>query len=235
MNPIFIGFDGRQVVSYTVLQTSIVTRTDKPVAITPLIINQLPLKRTGLTPFTFSRFLVPHLCHYEGLALFLDADILVLDDIDKLFQIATADPSKAVWVRQSHMRFEWASVMLFNCGHPDNRRLSPEYIETADKLHGIGWTDAIGDLPPEWNHLVGYDPPRADAKLVHFTQGVPAWPETEGTEYSDLWRQEARVAMHAEPWAKLMGTSVHAIPVIRRLVAQGKMDPEILDKLPPAA
>lgn len=234
MNPVFIGWDPRQPISYTVLQTSIVSRTDKPVAITPLIINQLPLKRTGLTPFTFSRFLVPHLCRYEGLALFLDADILVLDDIDEMFQIAAADPNKAVWVRQSHMRFEWASVMLFNCGHPDNRRLSPEYIETADKLHGIGWTDAIGDLPPEWNHLVGYDEPIANPKLLHYTQGVPAWPETIDGGYSDLWRQEARVAMHAEPWFNLMGTSVHAVPVIRRLVAQGKMDPSILEKLPAA-
>ena len=37
----------------------------------------------------------------------------------------------------------------------DNRRLTPEFIETGgESLHSISWTDKIGDLPAEWNHLV---------------------------------------------------------------------------------
>jgi hypothetical protein len=46
--------------------------------------------------------------------------------------------------------------------------------------HGIDWLseDLIGDLPREWNHLVGYDAPRSDAKLVHYTQGMPIFEET---------------------------------------------------------
>ena len=31
----------------------------------------------------------------------------------------------------------------------------------------------IGELPARWNHLVGYDAPRADAALVHYTLGGP--------------------------------------------------------------
>ena len=72
---VFIGYDDRQPVAYNVLQFSIATRSSRPVTITPLIINQLPIKRTGLTPFTFSRFLVPWLCDYQGTALFLDIDM----------------------------------------------------------------------------------------------------------------------------------------------------------------
>lgn len=217
MNRIFIGYDPRQAVSYTVLQHSITARASEPVSITPLVLETLPLKRQGLTPFTWSRFLVPWLCKGEGLALFLDVDILVRGDISELFHLIDGVPDKAVWVSKNKMAFEWASVMAFNCDHPDNRKLTPEFIETAAALHKISWTDAVGNLPPEWNQLVGYDPPREDAKLLHFTQGVPAYPETIGGGYAAEWKAELKAATATRPWAELMGQSVHAAPVLERL------------------
>ena len=56
---IFVGIDERQPVAYHVLVSSIQRRSSRPVAITPLLIHQLPIKRQGLTTFTFSRYLVP--------------------------------------------------------------------------------------------------------------------------------------------------------------------------------
>ena len=61
MLKVFIGYDPRQAVSYNVCQHSILIRTLKPVAIVPLVIETFPIKRQGLTPFTWSRFLVPFL------------------------------------------------------------------------------------------------------------------------------------------------------------------------------
>jgi lipopolysaccharide biosynthesis glycosyltransferase len=207
MYKIFIGFDERQPVSFNVLQQSIIAQASEPVAIIPLRISQLPLKRTGLTPFTWSRFLVPYLCNYEGIALFLDVDIILNGDICELIKLAG---DKAVYVSKNEHRFEWASVMLFNCSHEDNKKLTPEFIETADGLHGINWTQEIGDLPREWNHLVGYDSPK-DAKLIHYTQGIPAYPETIESEHSALWHKWQRITNYSEPWEKLMGDSVHAV------------------------
>jgi hypothetical protein len=208
---VFIGFDHRQPVSYNVLQQSIFTRSSKPVAITPLVITQLPLKRVGLTPFTFSRFLVPYLCDYKGWALFLDIDMLLLDDIAKLFDCA--DDKYAVMVSKNEKRFEWASAMLFNC--EKCQILTPEYVESAEGLHQIKWAheEEIGDFPREWNHLVGYDEPRKDAKLVHYTQGVPCFPETQTSEYRDEWYHEHQITNLARPWMELMGNSVHAAEV----------------------
>jgi hypothetical protein len=208
MLKVFIGFDHRQPVSYNVLQQSIFTRSSKPVAITPLVITQLPLKRVGLTPFTFTRFLVPYLCDYKGWALFLDIDMLLLDDISKLFDYA--DDKYAVMVSKNDHRFEWASAMLFNC--EKCQMLTPEYIENAEGLHQIKWAkeEEIGDFPREWNHLVGYDEPRCDAKLVHYTQGVPCFPETQTSEYKDEWFKEHQITNLARPWVELMGNSVHA-------------------------
>lgn len=208
MLKVFIGYDSRQPVAYNVLQQSIFSRSSKPVAITPLVLKQLPITRMGLTPFTYSRFLVPYLCDYQGWALFLDIDMLLRDDIAKLF--ALADDQYSVMVSKNEKRFEWASAMLFNCDKC--RILTPEYVQKAEGLHTIDWVkpEEIGALPPEWNHLVGYDKPRKDAKLVHYTQGVPCFEETATSEYRDEWIHEHQGMNTSFPWLELMGNSVHA-------------------------
>ena len=78
---IFIGLDPRQPVAYHVLCHSILRRASQPVSITPLMLHSLPIERTGLTEFTFTRFLVPWLCDYRGVGIFMDSDMLVLGDV----------------------------------------------------------------------------------------------------------------------------------------------------------
>ena len=213
---VFIGYDSRQIISYSVLHSSIITKACVvPVSICPISSLTTGVKRKGLTPFTWARFLVPWLCDYSGWALFLDADMLALDDIDNLFKLA--DDKYAVMVVKNQRKFEWASLMLFNCGHPDNRKLTPEFIETAENVHSCGWTENVGSLPSEWNHLSEYDKPRPDAKIVHFTRGIPLFPETRNSEYALDWLAAAEVAMSALSWRELMGQSVHARPVYERL------------------
>lgn len=210
---VFIGYDPRQPVSYAAFAHSLTTHGKRPISITPLVLETLPLTRVGLTPFTFSRFLVPYLCDYEGWALFADIDMMARADISELFSLR--DDRYAVMVSKNKLRFEWTSLMLFNCGKC--RVLTPEYVAAATGLHKIDWADNIGELPGEWNHLVGYDAPNPAAKLVHFTQGVPVFPETAGSEFGDEWREMASRAFSAQPWATLMGNSVHARPVYERL------------------
>lgn len=211
---VFIGFDERQPLSYTVLQHSLLWRASKPVTISPLVLRTLPITRRGLTPFTFSRFLVPWLCDYKGWALFLDLDMLVLGDISELFSYQ--DDSKAVVVCKDQQRFEWASAILFNCGHPANKVLTPDYIEDPNrcvKPHGIDWVeseDLVGAFPAEWNHCVGYGKDRPGAKIAHYTMGIPAFPEVRGCEYTEEWMKDYKTATATQPWLKLMGNSVHA-------------------------
>jgi len=211
--PIHIGYDPRQPMAYNVLQQSILRRSTRPVAITPLVLETLPIERYGLTPFTFTRFLVPWLNGFDGWALFLDLDMLVRADIAELF--ALADPDKAAMVTKLSMKLEWASMILFNCGHPANAVLTPDYVDDPDRCvspHELDWLDPalVGALPAEWNHTVGYDAPRPDAKLVHFTQGVPLLPETRECEHAASWMQEAQTATSSRSWADLMGRSIHA-------------------------
>lgn len=210
---VFIGADPRQPLAYSVLQHSIRVNSSKPVAITALQLDQLPIKRRGLTEFTFSRFLVPWLCNFRGKALFLDADMLVTGDIADLF--ATPDYSSAVLVNQDQDRFEWASAMLFNCEHC--KVLTPEYIDNEKNvLFDFKWAEhPVGKFHPEWNHCVGYAKPDENTKLYHYTQGIPCWAETRGVEDAP-WIAAFRDMVRTCSWAELLGNSVHAKHVMER-------------------
>ncbi len=83
---VFIGFDSRETIAFHVLVHSIMSRASQPLSITPIALAQLgklmtrerhPLQSTD---FSFSRFLVPYLCDYQGWAIFMDCDMLMLDD-----------------------------------------------------------------------------------------------------------------------------------------------------------
>lgn len=205
---VFIGFDSRQPVAYNVAQMSILQHASAPVSITPLVLPTLPISRKGLSDFTYSRFLVPWLCDYEGRAVFMDSDFLCRADIAELFKLNTGH---AVHVVQHDQRtFERPSLMLFNCEKCEI--LTPEYVETAKNPLKLDWTQDIGFLPDEWNHLVSYDRPNPNAKMAHFTQGLPCYPEHPNlwnAEFGAEWRQMAKLCQTTSKWETLMGSSVH--------------------------
>jgi hypothetical protein len=216
-----IGYDGREAVAFNVLAYSIHRRSSQPVSIAPLMLSQLqgvfhrerhPLQSTD---FSFTRFLTPHLSDYSGWSIFMDCDMLVLDDIAKLW--ALRDERYAVMVvKHDHVPTEerkflnepqtkyekknWSSVMLFN--NARCRALTPEFVNSASglELHQFKWlgTDQlIGALPLQWNHLVAYNTPRQDASLVHYTLGGPYFDKYRDCEYSKEWFAERDAMLHA--------------------------------------
>lgn len=203
---VMIGYDPRQPIAYNVLQHSIIRYASVPVAITPLVLKQLPITRRGLTDFTFSRFLVPWLCGYEGRALFLDADMIVTGDIADLFN--HFGPVVApVSVMKNQQRFEWASAMFFDCAQC--KVLTPQYVETGQNPLTLDWASSIGEIPEEWNHFVGASKAR-EAKLYHFSAGIPIWSETQGNREDAEWYREHADANASVSYQELMGKSVHA-------------------------
>jgi hypothetical protein len=212
---IFIGYDERQAVSYTTLQHSILETASSPISVTPLILSTLPITRRGLTPFTFSRFLVPWLCNYQGHALFLDADMFLVSDICEIAQYFNNE--HAISVVRSVAQFEQSSVMLFNNAHPKNRALTPDFIQnTEENLHGLCWLEdhEIGEMDGKWNQLVGYQECQGVTGNLHFTMGVPAFPETSTSEFGQIWTDCAKRAIGvAKSWGEIMGPSVHSVQI----------------------
>ena len=210
----FIGYDDREAAAFSVLAHSIHTRASVPVSITPLRLTQLqgiytrardPLQSTD---FAFSRFLTPYLCNFEGWAIFMDCDMLMRDDIARLW--ALRDDRYAVQVVQhNHVPREdtkflgqkqtvypkknWSSVMLMN--NAKCRALTSALVNNASGLHlhrfeWLGDDALIGSLPGCWNHLVGYDELDPDAALAHFTLGGPYFSGYADCEFADEWRVE---------------------------------------------
>jgi len=219
---VFIGFDSIEAVAFSVLSHSINARASEPVQVAPVMLDQLKgvykRERNPLqsTEFSFSRFLVPWLCDFQGWAVFMDCDMLVRDDIAKLWKLRderfAVQVVKHQHVPKEEVKFEgnvqtkyekknWSSVMLMNCARCT--ALTPDFVNRATglELHQSKWLGddgLIGMLPPGWNHLVGYDAFRPDASLVHFTIGGPWFDAYKSSEYADEWFAE-RKAMLAAP------------------------------------
>jgi lipopolysaccharide biosynthesis glycosyltransferase len=212
----FIGYDPVESGAYFTLAHSLQRHSSMPISITPIDLRNLkgiltrerhPLQSNE---FSFSRFLVPWMMGFEGWAIFSDCDMLCLDDPAKLW--ARRDDRYALMcvhhehepkeevkylgnVQTKYRRKNWSSVMLINCGHPDMKVLTPDYVNEADglALHQFGFLEnnsRIGYLPKEWNHLVGYDEPNHQAKLVHFTEGGPYFEQYRNCEFHQNWWSE---------------------------------------------
>ena len=214
---VFIGYDSKEVVAFHTLAHSIVRRSSIPVSIVPL--KQDQLRRRGLytrergptesTEFSLTRFLVPALSEFRGWSMFIDCDMLCRADIAALAAEIERQPSKAVLVckhdytpsperkflnqvQTIYPRKNWSSVMLLN--NERCRALTPEYVNKASglELHRFQWAldNDIGELPIEWNWLVGEYKHNPDARIVHYTRGGPYFREYADCDYADEWRAE---------------------------------------------
>jgi lipopolysaccharide biosynthesis glycosyltransferase len=98
--PIFIGYDPREAIAFHTCVNSIIRHASQPVAIMPIALNLFrDYKEThtdGSNQFIYSRFLVPHLMRFSGGAIFIDGDMVVRDDITKLWELQ--NPYKDVLV-----------------------------------------------------------------------------------------------------------------------------------------
>ncbi|MDC1061724.1 glycosyltransferase [Hellea sp.] len=215
--PIYIGYDRRMPVTYHVAAHSIARRASHAVSFSPIIITALqkqglmtrPLQANQSTEFSFSRFLVPYLMNYKGWAIFMDNDVVVLDDIVNLWKLRN-DKYTVMCVKHDHIpennikflgeqqlkykKKNWSSVMLLNCSKC--KILTPEYINSASglDLHRFNWLEGdhlIGEIPHEWNFLIDYDPGELeDQKILHYTDGGPYYSTFENCQFSEVWVNE---------------------------------------------
>jgi hypothetical protein len=206
---IFIGYEDKQAIAFEVLRYSLARHSSSPLDIRPLHLATLereigfrrPHDPLQSTEFTYSRFLVPHLCGFEGPALYLDCDMVCLGDVMELFALDLERPWLRVVkhehhptstrkmdgkVQTSYPRKNWSSLMLLNCAALTCWTREAVESQPARWLHRFEPVpDAcIGDLPPTWNVLDRYD---QGTKLVHYTEGGPWLAEYRDHPYGDVW------------------------------------------------
>jgi hypothetical protein len=217
---VYIGFDSRQsfiekfdkVVNapYEVCEYSI-KKHNPHIEVEPIILSELvdrgcyyrDVDPLASTEFTYSRFLVPFLNDYKGIAVFCDSDFLWNCNVEELLEFY--DDTDAVSCVQhdytpntttkmdglqqtTYPRKNWSSLMMFNCEHPDTQKLSVEVVNTESPkyLHRMSWASSIGSIPLTYNYLEGDYKYMENPKVVHFTNGGP-WHETWEGDYGDDW------------------------------------------------
>lgn len=162
------------------------------------------------TAFAASRFLVPLLCQSRW-ALFSDCDVVflrnpleILDEIEtgKAVYVVKHDHRPAEqWkmvnqVQTAYPRKNWSSIMLFDCTHQANRRLSLHDVNTRPgrDLHAFFWLhdDEIGSLDPAWNWLVDVSLRPDNLGLAHLTLGGQWLPGWKGGSFDAEWLAAAK-------------------------------------------
>jgi len=158
------------------------------------------------TRFAISRFLTPILCQ-RGYALFVDCDVVFLQDprsmlndvhacnainVVKHGNLPNQTPKMGGLVQQAYHRKNWSSVMLFNCDHHANRRLSLRDVNERPgrDLHAFYWLndDEIGSLDPRWNWLVDVQRRPERDGIAHMTLGGPWIAGWQGGSFDEEWK-----------------------------------------------
>jgi hypothetical protein len=212
---VFIGYDPKESVAFYTLAHSILRRATIPVSVTPLMQTQLkniytrPRGPTESTEFSLTRFLVPYLAGYEGWSVFMDCDMLCRADIAELAAEIERQADKAVivckhdyvpkterkflgQVQTKYPRKNWSSLMALN--NERCRALTPDYVNSASglDLHRLKWVEDqdIGELPLDWNWLVGEYEFNPRARMVHYTLGGPYFDDYRDCDYAQEWFAE---------------------------------------------
>jgi lipopolysaccharide biosynthesis glycosyltransferase len=226
-----VGFDVRETIAYHVFCQSVLEKATLPVSFLPLVEQSLACyKEThqdGSNLFTYTRFLTPFLMGFEGWAIFADGDMVCRRDIAELWKLR--DSSKAVQVvkhdyltksstkylgnkNENYPRKNWSSVVLWNCGHPENRCLTPDLVSSKNGsfLHRFQWLadSLIGELDREWNWLaIEYDE-NPSANLIHYTLGTPCFRDYRDCSSSEHWHRALSKTLNGIDGADLLFESM---------------------------
>jgi lipopolysaccharide biosynthesis glycosyltransferase len=210
---IFIGWDSRFPEPADVLRYSLLTNSSIPLEIRYLKLADLDFHRQhdplASTEFTYTRFLVPHLCNFKGKAIFMDNDMLCLGDVKELDDLEMTgyalrvvqhdySPSNTVKMygcpQTSYPRKNWSSLMIMDCSRL--KLWSKQVVETQTGAYLHRFQDirdeAIGEIPKTWNTLDWMD---ASTRLIHYTNGGPWFEQYRDHPHADVW-YAARDAMH---------------------------------------
>lgn len=168
---IYVGCEPPQDIAFRVLEHSILRHTSMPVRVHRLHDHVASNAAGGRTPFSLQRFAIPALNQRQGVAVYLDSDMLVFNDIAEL--VALRDPaatvSSAVAPPDSGRRPQY-SVMVIDCARADwdHQRigaLAAEAYEAA--MFDFSFEPSKSAcLPWQWNALECYS---EDTRLLHFT------------------------------------------------------------------
>jgi hypothetical protein len=203
---VYVGSDETQLLAAQVLEFSIRRLCPAPVEFDTMLDVKAPVPRDPRnqprTEFSFNRFAIPERAGYEGRALYLDADMLVLRNLLELWDIP-CDGGTVLHARSPNPRWpKQLSVLKLDCERLDWRLPdiirdldggAYDYAELMTELCIEAPDRVRPTLPPEWNSLELHEPGRTG--LIHYTNMVrQPWVSCRNPN-GDLWVDMLREAI----------------------------------------
>jgi len=208
---IVIGTEDSQLIPQKVLEYSIRAHTKQPVEFHVL---KQDISRIGGTNFGFVRFMIPSHFNFQGRAIYMDADQLVLGDVAELWEslnqahdIALVQNAEGSFNNQPVSKGNQTSVMVMNCERlqewaleklftniiPNRQTPQPGQILYRDFMM-LKWFEPgrLQALDPRWNH---FNIVKTDTRLVHFSHvRSQPWKQPHHP-LTPLWRSWLRQAV----------------------------------------
>lgn len=216
---VFIGTEPKTEIARKVLECSIIRRTDAQVEFYPMIGREWEYSTEGIkvgTGFSLRRWMIPAACNWQGRAIYLDADQLVLGDIQELWNKPNAHPAPhgtSAWLTYQPDKFSkspWpqSSVMVIDCAAAKEQwgwyidqilaylKANPTQEKYADFMHGTWMEPKPKQIETHWNNLNEHYPGKT--RLLHYTkEPEQPWYKPDHP-LAKLWQQELNIAIHLD-------------------------------------
>lgn len=203
---VFVGCTNSELIPYRVLKHSIKSRTKAKVEICALMDFQhmIPRDLAGNIPFSFQRFLIPEICKYKGRAIYLDSDMLVLGDIQELWDMgALGYEVVAPGVDVGHQKVKF-SVMVIDCSSCpwDIKKIAAllrkEDVTYSQIMHELNCVNhKLTGNARAWGRLEGVEYAEP-TKLLHYTNfSRQPWKKRRDDPDALLWYKELAAAVNS--------------------------------------
>lgn len=201
---VFIGTEPAQWLPTEVLKHSILRRSKELFEFVELKNIPLNLHIKMYTGFSFYRFSIPEACNFEGRAIYLDADIMVLCDLKELNEMEMNNHGVLARPHEKNKGF-FTSVMLMQCDKLKhwkihhwvnliNAGIAAYDLTLAAMPSSLSHKD-FGPFETKWNDLDHWD---EQTKIIHYTH-VPSQPwKVPGHPFAFIFLREMKSALESK-------------------------------------
>jgi hypothetical protein len=201
---VFIGTEPAQWLPTEVLKHSILRRSKEQFEFKELKNIPLNLHIKMYTGFSFYRFSIPEECQFEGRAIYLDADIVVLCDLNELNAMEMQGHGALSRPHPNNKGY-FTSVILMDCDKLKhwkihqwvtliNAGIASYDMTMAAMPSGLSHKD-FGPFESKWNDLDHWD---EKTKIIHYTH-VPTQPwKVPGHPFAFVFLREMKSALDSK-------------------------------------
>lgn len=187
---VFVGTaaNGEDAESQSVLEYSLRKHASQPVDIVWMKLSTNPEsfwysdgKGNGInttlwaTPFSGLRWMIPAYCNYEGKAIYMDSDMIILDDIAKLWN-QKFQPGKVVMAKGNGDGQSWRyCVALWDCKAAEQHLLGINRLKALDTAHQRMMSffsqnqQIVQPFVGNWNCIDGEGLPIDQIQCLHYS------------------------------------------------------------------